>query len=550
MVPGWIAVGFVVAVAAVRMAGVVISGSDIQHADYWVMIERFTTPGGGLDVGGLFEFQNHPVVLPQLLYWINIELFSGSNRVLGIFVCLVVLGTIGILALIARSGELRPVEQMGVVALAGVLLFSLNGAWNFALAMSGTAWLLANLFVASAVYLRASGRLVAALVLAVLAASTYGTGIMVWPALMVVGLVLRRPREWWKESFHLAAFLITYAWYRTGVAPLEAEGTAGAADYLQQTARIFRYPLDASGSFGLLGWLPTIGIPLLVLWAVLARKTPAVAAWCGIGSFGWFAIAQVSAGRGGSYLDIMGDQFRYTSLGALGWVGLAALSLVAIGHAAEHLRARGVSWTEPLAKPLVPVACILAPLALVGWLGGHDQVTEMENRRIKAELTGIAWKLDLGGDASWLVGIVALPEPVTPRLQAMGHHPFVDGWDGLCGVHEKTFEVEELERVEGAGEVVTSQRRFFFDGHPMFDGWIDPDVGAECIVVIDSEGRVVGGGLPGPWDLRGPQYTPDREIFRGIYRNGVDRVSVLAVRDDGTAVMIVEELYTPEGANG
>lgn len=542
--------GFVVVVSALRMAGVVISGSDIQHADYWVMIERFTTPGGGLDVGGLFEFQNHPVVLPQLIYWVNIELFSGSNRVLGIFVCLVVLATIAILALIARSGELRPAEQMGVVALAGVLLFSLNGAWNFALAMSGTAWLLANLFVALAVHLRASGRLVASLALAVLAAATYGTGIMAWPALMVVGLVLRRPREWWKESFHLAAFIVTYAWYRTGVAPLEAEGTAGITDYLQQTARIFRYPLDASGAFDLLGWLPTIGIPLLVLWAVLARKTPAVAAWCGVGAFGWFSIAQVSAGRGGSYLDIMGDQFRYTSLGALGWVALAALSLIALGRAAENLRDRGANWSGPLATPLLPVAVIVAPLLLVGWVGGSDQVTEMQNRRVKAELTGIAWQLDLGGDASWLVGLVALPDPVTPRLRAMGHHPFVDGWDGLCGAHEKTFDVGGLERVDGAGDVVTSQRRFFFDGHPMFDGWVDPDLGVECVVVVDSGGRVVGGGLPGPWGLDGPEYTPDREVIRGIYRHGVDPVSVLAVLEDGTTVVVVDELSTPKGAKG
>ena len=165
-----------------RMLGQVIGGSALQFADYWLMIPRFTSQDGGLIAGGLFEFQSQPVVFPQLVYWLNIKLFAGSNTSLGLFVMALGLGQLFVVGHILRRSSLAAAVQIALFLVASALIFDLNGTWSFAKSMSGTAWLSANLFALVAVLLRGSDRRLLSLVAAVLAAASYGTGIAVWPA--------------------------------------------------------------------------------------------------------------------------------------------------------------------------------------------------------------------------------------------------------------------------------------------------------------------------------------------------------------------------------
>ena len=102
------------------MTGVVLGGSPLQNTDYWLMLPRFTSPDGGLDVVGLFHFENeHPVVIPQFIYWLNLRLFAGSNITLGFVVIALVLGQLAVIALdvapepipsVRTDRDLRPGE--------------------------------------------------------------------------------------------------------------------------------------------------------------------------------------------------------------------------------------------------------------------------------------------------------------------------------------------------------------------------------------------------------------------------------------------------------
>ncbi len=86
----WRAAGYAVVAAlalvpVVRMVLLIRDGPALQYNDYWLLIDQFVKPDGSLNVGGLFEFehQNHPVVVPMIVYWLNTRFFAGSNVALG-----------------------------------------------------------------------------------------------------------------------------------------------------------------------------------------------------------------------------------------------------------------------------------------------------------------------------------------------------------------------------------------------------------------------------------------------------------------------------------
>ena len=87
------------------------------------------------------------MVVPQSIYWLNLQLFSGSNIALGLVVVALVVGHLVVVALLLRHSALRPVERMAIFVVASALLFDLTGTWNFSKAMSGTAWRSGSAFV-------------------------------------------------------------------------------------------------------------------------------------------------------------------------------------------------------------------------------------------------------------------------------------------------------------------------------------------------------------------------------------------------------------------
>ncbi len=136
-----------------------LDGSKLQYNDYWLMIDGTFRDNGLFDVGSLFTFQNeHPVVIPKLVYWLNAQVAAGSNITLGILVVVIVVLQVGLVRrFLAEEDRPRPV---GVVLLvvSSILLFSRQGAHNFFLGMSGIAWLSANLFALAALVARWTDR--------------------------------------------------------------------------------------------------------------------------------------------------------------------------------------------------------------------------------------------------------------------------------------------------------------------------------------------------------------------------------------------------------
>ena len=279
-----------------------------------------------------FEFQNHPVVLPLLVYWLNIQLFAGSNVALGVVVLLLGAGVLAMVGLLLWRSELEAIDRMVLLVLASCLIFTPNGAWNYGIAMSGTAWLGAGLIGVVAVYWRSRDRTVLAFVAAVVAAITYATGLMVWPALVAVGACRRPPREWWRELPYVAGFVVTYLWYQqvqtTGLGADLA--WPSLTDGVRLAAQLLVFPLGMQGTPAeVVGGVVLVATLALVGWGIARSRTDTTAMWVGVAVFGLGATASLAFGRY-SLITAFGNSNRYTSVPTVALIGLAGLGMAAI----------------------------------------------------------------------------------------------------------------------------------------------------------------------------------------------------------------------------
>jgi hypothetical protein len=493
LVAGYAVAAVLALVPVVRMVRIVLDGSVLQYADYWLMLDNFTRPDGSLDVGGLFEFQNHPIVVPQLIYWVNLQLFSGSNISLGLFVVAVALAQLGIVALLLRQSALGPFERIALFVLASALLFDLTGTWNFAKAMSGTAWLTANLFALAAVYLRSRDRRALAFALAALAAASYGTGIVAWPAVMATGLTRGRLRGWWREWPYAIGLVATVAWNRLSVSGGDEIRWPSPFEAAAVTARMFGYVLGLEGTLGqAVGYLVLVGVPALAIHLALASRAAGVAGWVGVAMFGWLASLQIGTLRY-DWLTIFGDQSRYTSLPALTWLGFVALLCYTAHDAGHRLRARG--WTRPAAARTTPAICaVIGVPVLAGALAAGRTVADViAATRPGQQLAEIALRLEITDQTSYLSGPMGEPTTVTGLMRATGHYPFVESWDLDCGLLGERIDGAEVTDPSGSmGEVVAGEPAMFLRSAVEISGRVAAERSVRCVVITNGQDQVVG----------------------------------------------------------
>jgi hypothetical protein len=532
---GYIFAGIVALAPALRMAHVVLRGSPLQHNDYWQMLPRFVTPDGALHVKGLFHFQNeHPMVVPQALYWINLRLFSGSNIVLGLIVVTIVLGQLAVIALLLSRSDFEPVERIAVFVLASVLLFDLTGTWNFAKAMSGTAWLSANAFAVTAIYLRSRDRCWLAFGAGALAAISYGTGIVAWVAVIAVGLVRRPARQWWREWPYALAFVLTFVWYRAS-GP-QRDHDLDLSRMVKAAGSMLGFVLGLHGDAArAVGTVAVVGVPVLAIaLGVTRRGVAGVAGWIGVALFGWLAIFELAYGR----LTLFGEQTRYTSLAALTWIGFVVLVVYAF-HAVASVAARRSAPVASAFRSQWLVLVLAVPLAIGALTAGRadrDALLALNRTQVLRE---IALRLDLTDNTLYLVGPLSEPTHVQAILRGTGSFPFVDSWDRDCGLIGTRLGNAGNAKSEVVGEVRSARPAPRLHGAVEFDGRVLAPTSIRCIVVADDADRVIGAAWIGG-------DTPGGNAFQALARGTADEYGIYVVLDGSSKPLLLDRVGSDE----
>lgn len=491
-------VALLAAVPAVTTLLEVTRAGRLQHIDYLFQLTRITNADGTLkplDLQNYFS-NEHLLGLPTLFYWLNIELFAGDNRTLGVFV--VVVAALTVLALgAALPRELPPLVRAGLLVAASALVFSLHGLWNFTRAMSGTAWLTANLIVVVALLLASRGRWWPALALALLASLTYGTAFAVWPMLALLA-VLRR-EAWWKRLLPLAlGVTIVAVWLNFRPSPPLAGQPAG------DLGSLVYYFLAIAGKLWTTedgGVAAAAGALLVGVYGVLATsrvaREPRLWFWWALAGHallycGMIAVARVDYGE-----EVGLHTARYTSASVL----LSIPALVLLAHVVHRtVDARGYRIT---------VAVVLT--GMLGFALGAPYARQERTANRIHEVEAVAVRAGLS-DA---YRVYPAAEDLVPRMRALGHYPFTDDFTLGCGGPElgsrlETADMEPLlpargnKRPQRAAGTVDALEPVdpapLPDGRtaPIFHGWAhDREDPVRCVVVVDDSGTVVGGGVSG-----------------------------------------------------
>lgn len=520
----------------------VLSGSETQYGDYWLMIPEVLSPGGGLRLSGLFEFSNdHLVAVPKLAYWVNVQLWHGSNRTLGLFVVAVVAAQVGLLLVLLSRSTIGVAGRIGVTAAASGLLFSPLGAWNFLKSMSGTAWLTANLFVLGAITLRVCGKRWLPSLLAAAACASYGSALAVWPALLVLGwLVDRRLLRQWPV---VASGVVVV----TGFLALRSRSDSKAPP-IASPIDILRYGFEVVGGgvvrfdsphSGLVGGVVVAAVAVGFAGSIVTRQLVWAAPWMAIALFGLGASMIVALGRAQSFFSFGSN--RHASLGALALIG--AIGLWCTVLSSPVVRELAESRVHALVLPAVTGALgVSIALATLGF--SRAELDRMRATGASQDELAISLRFDLAeGNTVPLGGFAAMPRGLEELLASANHLPFSEHPGVDCGLAGRTVPMDLIDQrlpytIDARTVGVPDSRQTALVGR----GWLrDPQGQVRCVVVLDREREVIGAGAVGPVDrgyggmLGSP---PGADGFVTVQPIGTAAARVYLVLDDGRLALV------------
>jgi hypothetical protein len=485
----WLArlIEFLALVPAAAMTIEVSKAPELHFVDYWYALVRFVNLDGSLNFGGLWKASNeHLIAVPSMLYYGDATIFGGDQRILGYLDILIVLATV-VLIRFAIPRSLPVVVRASIVFATSALVFSLHGLHNFSHAMSGAAWLTANLISVGALLFAVKGKWLPAWGMALLGSITYGTAFAAWPSLALVAIMRKEPM--WRRILPLAAgAVIVGGWMSVNhnAAGSGTESDIGTAIYGLFAVIGKIWTANNTGMAVFAGAVIVAGYAVMA--TVKAAKEPELRFWWGLGCHGFFGSAMIAISRIDFGLDYS-QHSRYTSVSVL--VSLPLLVIIGTvvhGFAKRHWRKLAVAFG---------IAGIL------GFALGVPTADTVRAEDADHEIKSVALRAGYLNAFGW-----ALPpegHQLVPRLEALGHYPFNDdftlGCGGpelgdtidLTGVDEMGFPTGGRTPASPAGIVDKVEEK---PGSRLVWGWAtgvkDP---VRCTVLVDSSGKVVGGGV-------------------------------------------------------
>jgi hypothetical protein len=524
---------------AIAMAFEVAASPRLQLLDYWSVLLRITNPDGSYNIGGVWDLQNeHPLIIPSFFYWADAKLFGGDNRMLGYLT--IAIAAITIVMLRSALPKVLPVVlRAGLVVAMSALVFSLHGIHNFALGMSGTAWLTANMLVVGSLLLARKRRWLFAWLVGVLACASYGTGFAVWPALFL--LACMHGERWWRRIATLvigAAVIAVWLTMRPSVVPGKDPASAvGNLLYAFLTLIGHVWTGRSTDLAAIAGGAVLCGLAALL--TVPSARARRLWFWWAVAFYGVLACGMIATARMDFGADI-GLASRYTSLSVLVSVPL----LVIVATVAFR--------RSPRNAPRFAVASVA--IGLVGFTLGAPMVAVVREALTDVPLRAVALRAQLD-DRFWY----GFPptDRLADRLEALDHYPYTDDFTIGCGGPElgdrldpgdmRAMKPADEDEPGPSGAVDASETR---GDTTLLRGWATGGRdGVRCVLFTDARGEVTGGGqyhLPRPDVQSLLQWAPSDTGFAVIAPTD-PAGRVVVVLDNGRMLWLPGKAVEGEG---
>lgn len=465
----------------------VLRHPQMHFFDYWWVLLDITRDDGSLRPEALFGFRNeHPFVLPSLLFWLSARFVHGLNQLLGVLILALGAGCV-VLVWSLLPAELGRWRRACLVAATSALVFNPHGLHNYVRSMSGASWILAMLLVLTALLAMQRERPIPAVLAGLAASASYGTSFAVWPALALVAWLRGYHRRWVMTPLVIGLVVVT-AWL-----VLRGPQGSGGGSAIDAPAQAILAGLSMLGMVWT-GTEPTIallaGIGGL---AVLALHLPSTqqerresAPWWGLVVYAVGCAVMISGSRA-AFGEAAGLQSRYTSMSAALWIAVLVIVL---------------AWPRwPGVRSVAVLGTILATTAL-----GAPMAQSVREDAPNQELLAVGARI---GATDAFADRFPEPERLLPRLRALGHYPFSDEFSLGCGDGvEIDARVDTAEWGTPSVDSSPGPRPGGWDvrldvetdeiqgDSRMLQGWAISGIErAQCVTVLDETGTVVGGGV-------------------------------------------------------
>ncbi|GGI79591.1 hypothetical protein GCM10011581_16030 [Saccharopolyspora subtropica] len=505
---GPVLLGLSAIVPPLMMLREVLRYPQMHFYDYWWVLLDITRDDGSLRPEALLGFRNeHPFVLPSLLFWLSARYGHGLNQPLGLLIVAFGVGCVLLVwALLPRT--LNRWQRAGLVAAASTLVFNPHGIHNYVRSMSGASWLLALLLVLAALLAMQRQHRISAIVFGLLASISYGTSFAVWPALALVAW-LRGERRRWVATPAVVGVVVVAAWF-----VLRGPQGGGGSTPTDDPAQALLAGLSMLGMVWT-GTEPSIaliaGVAGLAVLALHGRQTSeersSAAPWWGLVLYAVGCAVMISGSRA-AFGESAGLQSRYNSMSAALWIAVLVIA---------------VAWARwPRFRTVAVAGTVLATVAL-----GAPMAQAVRADAPNQNLLAIAARI---GHPDGFADRFPEPERLLPRLRALGHYPFSpeftlgcpDGLEIGDRVDTATWRTPSVgnlrePRPDGRDVVLNVETDQVQGGARMLEGWAISGIErARCIAVLDQTGTVVGGGVVDIPRSDAETQTPGIEIGLGF----------------------------------
>lgn len=546
---------------------------ELSNFDYWWMTWNFYSVDGFATnpLNWTFRANEHFVLIPAIIYALNIVFTQGSNIGLCMFAWFLALIQCHVLiALLPGRFSRFPVQFIFIILGISIFNFTPAAAHNWMRGFSGVHWIVANLFVICAIFCLQSYAkklsvtavsppsfsslqdkwIIGSIIFGILGCISYSTPLALWPILCAAAIVLRFPRQVIYLYFGVSIAVVgTYfLTYKTPThhPSLTKINPVKFIEYIPTyLGGVFSENIAIASIIGIIG---LIAVTSLVGYWLFSKKIDRTEwlPWLSIQIYTLQTALMAAVSRSGFGVE-QATASRYATLPALFWISTIILTVLWV----RQLELTPRSQTRWLTSLLG-----ITTIAIVLMYGvGGDIASAIAQRATYQPL--VALSLQLG-----ITDVTLIKEKVGNRpaafiglIDALKTHNLVPfnrdiKQKNFCAPLDKKIEPNLLsapkDGVPGYFDIITK----LAPSAGRVIGWIgDPENNVKCIAILNQENVVRGfamSGFPRPdlVNLFGPSYasaawrgyiqTSPTDKFLTAYASFKNRQGWVALRNSQT----------------
>ena len=502
---------------------------DLSNFDYWWMTWNFYSVDGFSTnpFSWIFKANEHFVLIPAIIYALNIVFTQGSN----ISLCLVAWFLAWIqchvlIALLPLKLRNYPLQFISVILCISIFNFTPAAAHNWMRGFSGVHWIIANLFVICAIFCLQSYVtslsnkeeskqniwVIGSIIFGILGCISYSTPLALWPILCAAALVLRFPRRI-TYLYFAASTVVIGIYFLTYKTPshhpsLTKINPLKTLEYIPiYLGGIFSENVIVTSIIGIVGLIAVTGF--IGYWLFVKKvDRPEWLPWLSIQLYTLQTALMAAVSRSGFGLE-QATASRYATLPALFWMSTIILTVLWVRELQPTPRIQG-RWLTPL------FAVTTVAIILMYGMGGETAIA-IARRATYQPLVALSLQLGItditlikdrvGNRPAAFIGLIDALKTnnLVPFSRDIKKHNFCAALDTKI---DPNLLSAPKDGVPGYFDTVTK----LAPAASRVIGWVgDPENNVKCIAILNQENLVRGfamSGFPRPdlVNLFGPAY--------------------------------------------